>query len=70
MEEKSAKEGTEQKEIVRKVQKKRTPPGELKTLSLCGPNSISRANAHMVYMGGKLSRHITLHYCTFFVSLT
>ena len=26
-------------------------PGQSFSLSLCGPNSISRANAHMVYMG-------------------
>ena len=25
--------------------------GQSVSLSLCGPNSISRANAHMVYMG-------------------
>ena len=30
------------------------------SLSLCGPNSISRANTHMVYMGWKLALHITL----------
>ena len=29
-------------------------PGQSFPLSLCGPNSISRANAHMVYMGRKL----------------
>ena len=35
-------------------------PGQSFSLSLCGPNSISRANAHMVYMGRKLALHFTL----------
>ena len=35
-------------------------PGQSFSLSLCGPISISMANAHMVYMGRKLALHITL----------
>ena len=34
--------------------------GQSFSLSLCGLNSISRANVHMVYMGRKLALHITL----------
>ena len=34
--------------------------GQSFSLSLCGPNAISRANAHMVYMGRK--HHFTLPY--------
>ena len=33
-------------------------PSQSFSLSLCGPNSISGANAHMVYMGRKLALHI------------
>jgi len=36
-------------------------PGQSFPLSLCGPNSISRANTHMVYIGRKLALHITLY---------
>ena len=35
------------------------------SLSMCGPNSISRANAHMVY--GLKHQHFTLHSITLFV---
>ena len=34
------------------------PPWSKFSLSLSGPSSISRANAHMVYMGRKLALHI------------
>ena len=34
--------------------------GQNFSLSLCGPISISRANAHMVYLGRKLALHVTL----------
>ena len=37
-------------------------PGQSFSLSLCGPISISRANAHMVHMGLKSS---TSHYTLF-----
>ena len=37
-------------------------PGQSFSLSLCGPFSISRANAHMVHMGLKSS---TSHYTLF-----
>ena len=37
-------------------------PGQSFPLSLCGPNCISRANVHMVYMGRKLALHITLYH--------
>ena len=37
-------------------------PGQSFPLSLCGPNSISRANAHMVY--GLKHQHFTLHSVT------
>ena len=33
-------------------------PGQSFPLSLCGPNSISRVNAHMVLLGRKLAIHI------------
>ena len=36
-------------------------PGHRFSLSLCGPNSISRPNVHMVYMGTKLAIHTTLY---------
>ena len=36
------------------------PPGQSFSLSLFGPNSITRANTHMVYIGIKLALHITL----------
>ena len=36
--------------------------GQSFPLSLCGPNSISRANTHVVYMGRKLALHITLYH--------
>ena len=39
-------------------------PGQSFPLSLCGPNSISRANAHMVY--GLKHQHFTLHSITRF----
>ena len=39
--------------------------GQSFPLSLCGPNSICRANAHMVY--GLKHQHFTLHYITLFV---
>ena len=41
---------------------KRSHPGQSFSLSLCGPISISRANAHMVHMGLKSS---TSHYTLF-----
>ena len=31
------------------------------SLSLCGPSSISRANAHMVHMDRNLALYVTLH---------
>ena len=40
---------------------KLTHPGQSFSLSLCGPNSISRANAHKVSMGRKLALQITLY---------
>ena len=40
-------------------------PGQSFPLSLCGPNSISRANAHMVY--GLKHQHFTLQSITLFV---
>ena len=40
-------------------------PGQRFPLSLCGPNSISRANAHVVY--GLKHQHFTLHSITQFV---
>ena len=39
--------------------------GQSFPLSLCGPNSISRANAHMVY--GLKHQHFTLHSITRFI---
>ena len=42
----------------------RSHPGQSFPLSLCGPNSISRANAHMVY--GLKHQHFTLHPITLF----
>ena len=40
-------------------------PGQSFPLPLCGPNSISRANAHMVYW--LKHQHFTLHSITLFV---
>ena len=40
-------------------------PGQSFPLSFCGPNSISRANAHMVY--GLKHQQFTLHSITLFV---
>ena len=40
-------------------------PGQSFPLSLCGPNSICRANAHMVY--GLKHQHFTLHSISLFV---
>ena len=40
-------------------------PGQSFPLSLCGPNSISRAHAHMVH--GLKHQHFTLHPITLFV---
>ena len=36
-------------------------PGQSFPLSLCGPNSICRANAHMVYELKKLALHSITH---------
>ena len=38
-------------------------PGQSFSLSLCGPNSICRANAYMIYMGRKLALHINYTLC-------